>query len=413
MSDISGVTLTAQQHTALDAVTRWWGDEQARAERPVFRLFGYAGTGKTTIARLLPQTLNLPQGDVTYCAFTGKATSVLRSKGCQPAHTIHSLIYQPAEKSRKELHEARWSLAKSGDPVERMRLETLITQLEDDLAQPSFKINRFGLDGVALLVIDEVSMIGDRIGTDLLSFNVPIIALGDPAQLPPVDGDNSQGYFMRAPADVTLTEVRRQEADSPVLDLATRIRDGRGAMSGDYLRGTLPLTVAADPAGQVLVGRNVTRWDINTRVRHALGRQAGRPEPGDRVVCLANSSHLGLFNGETFTVVETAPGPADATIRLLLDDLADEPSWVTASLAGFVDFEAEQAARRDCFRWRDKALMTWAYALTTHKAQGSQWDHVLVIDESHVFRADAARWLYTGVTRAAKTVVLGSADNLQ
>lgn len=404
--------LSPQQQTALEAITSWWNRGEPATQ--VFRLFGFAGTGKTTIARRLGALLGDPE--LHYCAFTGKAASVLRAKGCEPATTIHSLIYQPAEKSRLELRDARRRLAICVDHAERLGLEALIAQLTEDLEKPAFIKRPGALDEIDLLVIDEVSMIDDQMGADLLSFETPILALGDPAQLPPVNSpDGGLGFFMRDRADILLTEIHRQGAGSPVLDLATRVREGRGTQPGDYIGHQVPLTAAANDAAQVLVGRNATRWELNTRIRRALGRQAGRPEPGDRVVCLTNNRELDVFNGQVFTVLEVRPDPKDAyNVFLRLSQLLPdppEPEWVKVSLLGFIDEQSEREAKRMAFRWKDKGFFTWAYALTTHKAQGSQWEHVFVVDESHVFRADATRWLYTGITRAATSVILGSADN--
>lgn len=406
VTDISG-----QQRVALNAIAAWWRDDY----RPqVFRLFGYAGTGKTTIARLLPGLLDEPS--VAYAAFTGKAASVLRQKRCNPASTIHQLIYQPVEQCRDELRKLRRAIARCTDHAERLTLEIEAARLEEELSKPGFVKRPGALDDIALLVIDEVSMIDDQMGFDLLSFGKPILALGDPAQLPPVNG-GSEGFFMREPANVLLTEVHRQQADSPVLDLATRIREHRGTRPADYATGPLPLAAAADDNGQVLVGRNATRWDINTRVRRALGRQFGRPEPGDRIVCLCNNRNLDIYNGQVFTVLDTAIASGDPdAIELKLAQLvpdAPAPEWIRASLDGFIDEQTERAARQRAFRWKEKGFFTWAYALTTHKAQGSQWRFVFVVDESHVFREDAVRWLYTGVTRASDAVTLGSADNFR
>ena len=80
--------LSPQQDEALKAVARW-----LKAGKPqIFRLFGYAGTGKTTLARYFAEHVD---GQVQFAAFTGKAAQVLRSKGAVNARTIHSLIYRP------------------------------------------------------------------------------------------------------------------------------------------------------------------------------------------------------------------------------------------------------------------------------------------------------------------------------
>ena len=55
---------------------------------------------------------------------------------------------------------------------------------------------------------------------------------------------------------------------------------------------------------------------------------------------------------------------------------------------------------------RESDEFDYGYALTVHKAQGSQWDDVLLFDESYAFREHRARWLYTGLTRAAKRLTI-------
>src|SRR5213078_5055573 len=129
----------------------------------VFRLFGYAGTGKTTLARHLAQGVD---GKVLFAAFTGKAALVMRAKGCSGASTIHSLIYRARE---------------SGE-------ETPNFELWDD--SPASK--------AALIVIDECSMVDAEPGRDLMSFGVPLLVLGDPAQLPPIQGG---GFFTEVEPD--------------------------------------------------------------------------------------------------------------------------------------------------------------------------------------------------------------------
>lgn len=148
-----------QQDDALQQTADWL----KRGDRQVFRLFGYAGTGKTTLARHLAEGID---GDVCFGAFTGKAAHVLRQKGCEDAGTIHSLIYRP--RSAKEEEE---------------------TDDDDEDSGPQFAIKRDSAAATAsLIVIDECSMVDEELGKDLLSFGTPVLVLGDPAQLPPVKG---------------------------------------------------------------------------------------------------------------------------------------------------------------------------------------------------------------------------------
>ena len=224
-----------QQEQALSAVRSWL----LAGDRPVFRLFGYAGTGKTTLARHVAESVG---GNVVYAAFTGKAAHVMRGKGCANAGTIHSLIY-------------------------RMRGE--------DETGPSFVLNRESAAAkAAMIVIDECSMVDEEIGKDLLSFGKPVLVLGDPAQLPPVSGG---GFFTSSEPDVMLTEVHRQAADDPIIRLSMIVREGGSLDLGRYGESSVigrrdlePAAVLA--ADTVLVGRNNTRRAYNGRVRELLGR---------------------------------------------------------------------------------------------------------------------------------------------
>src|SRR3954468_3447196 len=174
-----------QQDAALKAVAEWL---RRGGEPQGFRLFGYAGTGKTTLARHVAEAV---EGEVAFGAYTGKAALVLRSKGCSEASTIHSMIYRSRE---------------------------------SDEGGPSFVLNRQSAAAKAdLIVIDECSMVDEELGRDLLSFGRPVLVLGDPAQLPPVKGG---GFFTEAEPDVMLTEVHRQAKDNPIVRMSIAIREG-------------------------------------------------------------------------------------------------------------------------------------------------------------------------------------------
>jgi exodeoxyribonuclease-5 len=415
-----------QQQEAIDKITEWF----ASSDRQIFRLFGYAGTGKTTLARHIVDTLGVT---ALFAAFTGKAAYVLRTKGCDNAQTIHSLIYQPVEKVRARLDELQEQHTAATDPAEKALLARQIQVENDKLATPDFILREDSLlDGAPLLVLDEVSMVGERIAADLLSYGVKILCLGDPAQLPPVEGG---GYFINAQPDHLLTEIHRSALDSPVTRLATAVRQsppgdrtlGMNGMDGHSGR---KLAVTADEVAafdQVLVGTNKVRWQAIHLLRGLRGLHGSVPLPGDRVIGLANSREADIFNGQQFTIVDTsAPSVGADRITMSVVDDAGAERRVTAWLAGFTGQEGEKHARRE--GRGSVAAMTFAQAITCHKSQGSQWDRVLVVDESWIFASagtraameagcDAAaagaaghlngqRWLYTAITRAAEQVVV-------
>jgi ATP-dependent exoDNAse (exonuclease V) alpha subunit len=356
-----------EQDRALGAVAAWL----KAGEPQVFRLFGYAGTGKTTLARHVAEGVT---GATVFAAFTGKAAHVLRSKGCIGAGTIHSLIY-------------------------RMRGE--------DEDGPTFVLNDDSMAGKAgLIVIDECSMVDAEIGRDLLSFGTPVLVLGDPAQLPPIAGG---GFFTEGEPDVMLTEVHRQAADDPIIHLSMIVRDGGRLEEGAYGESRVVARADLDPeavtgADQVLVGRNATRRSYNARIRQLLGRSGTVPVAGDKLVCLRNDRKRGLLNGSLWQVDRTMK-PRKGLLRYGLtpdDDGGGRKTTVSINPA-FFDGTADalpmpQRRRSDEF--------DFGYVLTVHKAQGSQWDDVTLFDESFAFREHRARWLYTGITRAATRITV-------
>jgi exodeoxyribonuclease-5 len=360
---------TPHQDAALTAASNWL--KGARGRSSIFRLFGYAGTGKTTLVKHIAEGVD---GKVLFAAFTGKAACVMRSKGCYSASTIHSLIYKARE---------------SGEET------------------PSFELwNDAPASKAKLIIIDECSMVDAELARDLMSFGVPLLVLGDPAQLPPIHGG---GFFTDAKPDAMLTEVHRQAQDDPIVRLSMEIRAGNPLTQGQYGETQVVRRDALDPkrvldADQVLVGRNVTRRAYNARLRERRGFTDALPMTGDKLVCLRNNRRKGLFNGGLWMVKES-PKARRQIIRMRLkpdEDLGERLIKVSVRPECFTGTIEE-------FDWpRRKAYdeFDFGYVLTVHKAQGSQWDDVVLFDESAAFPDNRDRWLYTGVTRAAKRLTI-------
>ena len=359
-----------EQDAALKAVSAWL---KAKNAPQIFRLFGYAGTGKTTLAKTLAEDV---AGDVAFGAYTGKAALVLRSKGCRDASTIHSLIYRTREA---------------------------------DTETPTFVLNAESAAAKAdLIIIDECSMVDEDLGRDLLSFGTKVLVLGDPAQIPPVKGG---GYFTEAEPDVMLTEVHRQAADNPIIALSMAIREGGRLDCGTYgesrvIRRSQLNAAIVTQADQLLVGINKSRRAYNRRMRELLGHEHPMPEAGEKLVCLRNDKKKGLLNGGTW-LVDTLHPMRGSKLRMSVvpeEDARKKPVRISVLPAFFEDGDEElpYALRRESDEF------DYGYALTVHKAQGSQWSNVVLFDESFAFREHRSRWLYTGVTRAADrlTVVL-------
>lgn len=358
-----------QQNEALSTAGAWLRIRH----QPTFYLAGFAGAGKSTLAMHLA---SYAKGDVAFAAFTGKAARVMRSKGCRGAKTIHALIYNT--EVNESTGEVRVTLKDPG-----------------------------ALDKYGLIVIDECSMVNEEMGKDLLSFGRPVLVLGDPAQLPPVSGG---GYFTARKPDYMLTEVHRQAAESPILRLATDIREGR--YKGDEINADgLIVTSRKNLDGQlvteadvVIVGRNDTRQQYNRRLREIAGKTDPFPLTGEPLICLRNDRFAKIFNGDILTVGKKKVGKK--SVQLWMDDPEGERPTTKVSVRKEF-FEDDVAAAKLPFKEvRGTQQFTFGYAITCHKSQGSQWDKVCVFDQSHAFREDRDRWLYTAATRASEHLTL-------
>ena len=422
-------TPSPQQAAAIRAIVDWYRNPHRK--QPVFRLFGYAGSGKTTITAHAMEALGFAPmsrdgstaGGVLFAAYTGKAALVMTRKGT-PASTIHSLIYRVSEATPEEIarveKEAADLRASIGTlpPAEQLfameRLKRLELRLAD-IHQPRFVLNEQSLVREAeLIVLDEVSMVGPEMAADLLAFGKPILVLGDPGQLPPIKG---AGAFTDAPPDVMLTEIHRQAGESAIIRLATMARQGApipyGAHDG-YVWKMRRTDVTAEQllrGGQVICGRNATRLHLNAAMKHAAGFAGAHPVgAGEKIICLKNRHDLGLINGMFVSLADIRhEGPLEFNATLTTEDgvaIAGRHRFYKGHYDDHVHLDPERS-RRDWKAMRGLIETVWGYVITCHKSQGSQWENVIVYDDGLGRTAeDRARWLYTAITRAEQGLAI-------
>jgi exodeoxyribonuclease-5 len=350
---------SAEQLTVLDRIERW-----RHARFPHFlTLGGFAGTGKSTVIAHLAETWT----DAAVCAFTGKAASVLRQKGVSSASTLHSLMYVP---------------------------------IEDAFGKLQFCRRPF-IDA-RVIIVDEASMVSRKLHNDLMSFTVPILYVGDHGQLEPIDAD---GLHLMAKPELRLEKIHRQAADNPILHLATAFREGRHSEVAAAARngwkdrsGRLRFKRqnSREHLGEhVICGFNRTRHAVNQLVRDRRQLRGRLPLPNERLLCLQNNQEWGIYNGQQVTVFHVGTMSRFLELTVLTDD---ERTITLPCLPE--QFGRNKLDHRD----RKIALFDFGYCLTAHKAQGSEWDDVTVIEEI-CDKWDARRWRYTAATRASERLV--------
>lgn len=423
-------TFTPDQRSAMDAIIDWYRAAAFGGGQQTLTLGGYAGTGKTTLLGQLSSELVRARVGVNihFASYTGKAVSVLRGKlpSGSNVSTLHRLLYTPrhvlicTESGEEvpykgaycETHQPQTEPGKI-----RLSLKELsgpgITVLESEDPDGceakqalSWLLNESPLTGIDLVVVDEASMVSEKIWSDLIRWGVPVLAVGDHGQLPPV----KSAFNLMANPQIRLERIMRQVAESPIIKLSIMARKYGRIPQGDYGEGCMKIPrhklprIPLDPANGDLVicGMNRTRNDLNAQLRYGSGHKSTVPEVGDYVICLRNSYENGIFNGMRGVISHIDPPPhPDSSHQFAVIAMLDE------------DFEFSGEIAREQFGQpktmnavpRSLCLFDYGYAITCHKAQGSQAPRVIVIEEM-LRETDHARWLYTAVTRAEKEVII-------
>ena len=366
---------------------------------------GYAGAGKSTLVRFIIEelkTYGVKETDVCFACFTGKAAQVLLKKGNKNVITLHKLLYKSIPKE-------------SGGFVR--------------IPNPSIPYK--------IVVVDEVSMAPKTLMDLLFKHNVYVICLGDPFQLPPVD-KKEDNHLLDTP-HIFLDEMMRQAQESEIIQLSMAIRENRHietfqGKEVQILNKEELNTGMLTWADQILVATNATRVSINTQMRKLLNF-GEKPQDGDKIICLRNywdcfsDNEEPLVNGtigilkNSFLTKRYLPSIVKSTdglshIDLIMGDFISDSGMYFHSLemdkkmidTGEFSLDWKtvyQLNRNPKTRDIPPLEFTYGYAITCHKAQGSEWDKVLVIEEKFPFdKIEHARWLYTAVTRSSEKLVL-------
>lgn len=404
---VEEIALSADQIKASEAIIAHISGKTGQ----ILTMGGFAGTGKTTtLAASIGMVTNRP--NIAFCAFSGKAASVLKSKlnramALAPGDyvgTIHGLIYKPRHGNSGGGTLTETDIETDKAPVERKPIigvqdQRMAFDLVEDIDQK-------------VIVVDEASMVNAEIFEDLKSFGRSIIAIGDHGQLPPVFGSFN---LMENPM-IRLEKIHRQAEGDPIIEVSRLAREDGRIPIGVYGPGVEKIQKTgslnfADRIGletMVLCGMNVTRvwWNNFLRTRH--GFTSNDPEVGERIICLKNNREMEIYNGMTGQITSiVAKGQHWYKMGATFDQGNIYDGWCYKHQFGSVKTAFSVPGMP---AWQVGDLFDWAYAMTVHKSQGSEADDVVVIEE-RISRTDDdwRRWLYTAVTRSKKKLlVVGS-----
>ncbi|MBI2596805.1 ATP-binding domain-containing protein [Candidatus Daviesbacteria bacterium] len=384
--------LSSDQKFVLESLLSW----VRNPKNGFITVGGYAGTGKTTITSVLRVLLKKqsPNLSISFACFTGKASIVLKSKLIEQKAifngdtigTIHSLMYKPR-------------IDKNGQIIGWRR----VSKIDADL-----------------IIVDEASMVTKDMWQDLCSYNIPIIAIGDHGQLPPV-GDT---YSLMDNPSLKLETIHRHAQDNPILQIATLARTTGQIPFKEFSpfvkkvpRGTTDAQEIIDNIFSnfnentlILCGRNTTRVKLNQQIRQKMGLTSDEPIIGERVICLKNNYKnltRPIYNGMIGKLVKLAPSDKHWYEAEII--FQDDPEPFQGRISKYQFHKEKYLEEVKGIHYTEIGdRFDFGYALTVHKSQGSQADIVLLFEEPSTYWEDELwnRWLYTAVTRAVKQLYI-------
>jgi exodeoxyribonuclease V len=387
--------LSADQSTILADVLSWLKNRPTSNEQSL-TIGGYAGTGKTTLVSVLRLAIKevLPKYRVAFACYTGKASQVLRSKLIANSAlfpqdfcgTIHSLMYTAVLDSDGKI--LTWRRT---------------PKLEYDL-----------------IIVDEASMVTSDIWNDLSKYELPMIAVGDHGQLPPIES----AFNLMDNPQLRLETIHRQAKGNPIIEIATMARESgviptqrfsanvhkvsRNHEDSTELFNQWVTPYSADTL--VLCARNKTRIQLNKQIRGLLGYESDTPQVGETLICLKNN-----YESEGGTIYNGMLGKLKRLEENYLHwynveiEFHDEGRVFEGDISRHQFFQEKLVDKVKGLHYTKIGdRFDFGYALTVHKAQGSQAKTVILFEEYAPYMSDEEwrRWLYTAVTRASERLLI-------
>lgn len=372
------MTLTDKQNEGLRlAIQRF------KNKDPYTVISGFAGSGKSTLVQYIIKELNIPDSKIAYVAYTGRAALVLKEKGCPGATTAHKLCYHTTE-----LPDGTFEHTPKDEPDKQLKL----------------------------IVVDEVSMLEKEQWEILMRWGIHVICLGDPFQLPSI---NQENHILDHP-HIFLDEIMRQAQDSEIIRLSMDVRAGKPL---SLFKGKDVWVVPKDKitdrmlsiANIVLCGKNATRYYLNQKMRRLRWQEQYKDEPieGDKIICLKNYWNYGDLANGLIGTIDWIDKQEDFILKtkLIADFKTDDNVFRGLSMDYQLFTDGKPLVNQDNWKMYPKEIrpmeFDYAYAITCHKAQGSEFEKVVLFNEPiGKDRELRQRWLYTGLTRSSKKLVV-------
>lgn len=389
------IIFTPEQEKVIQEAINWFYNSSEQ----VFEISGGAGTGKSVVINEIIKRLQLFEWQYLSGAYTGTAAIIMRLKGLTNARTLHSIFYKLIEK-------------KQYDPI--TGIEIIDPRFNTNKKQYEFVPIPVGSipNQIKLIVIDEGYMVPEYMKIHILKHNIKVLVCGDAQQLPPVEGLPA---FLTSNNIHWLTQIMRQNQDNPIVYLANRAIQGLPIHCGTY--GNNAIVIESKDltnemllkVGNIICCTNKSRDNLNLNIRRLLNRNDNIPEFGDRVICRKNNwnisiNNIALANGlQGYINSPISPASMNQKDRNLFamnflpdllnvsfDHLIVNYSYIISNYAD------RQKMKND--RYTKGELFEYAYAITTHLSQGSEYRSGIFYEE-YLNGNDQNSLVYTGITR--------------
>lgn len=375
------IELTDEQEELVQRTIAWYRNPDADQ---TMEFSGVAGTGKSLVLHCIIERLGLAEGEVAPMSFTGCAAIIMRRNGFQYARTIHSSIYSSIFEVDKATGKQKKNFVWTGLPIDKK-----------------------------LIVNDEAGMTGLRLKQDIDRCGLKVIACGDIDQLPPVMDE--PGYLTDPSKVFRLTKIMRQTEGSAIVQLSRMVLEGKPLQPGDYgqvqvitrseFKKMIPECVKH--YGILLCGTNKTRDELNEIIRRDIfGYESPLPLRGEKLICRKNNwdievDGINLVNGLYGTAMSSPSISSFEGNTFLLDFKPEFMDGVFHNLpVDYQYFKANHALRTEMRKnayMDDSEKFEYAYAITTHVSQGSQFESGIYLQE--YFPSHSNNLNYTGLTR--------------